>query len=127
MGRLVVRSDMAFYTFGEGIVQSGVFNFTDWLRWQVGVIENLVDFGVDVGAGIHLAGNDEITSCRRCRRCRSRYRRRPPINSSAALQQVDTLMGPTPQSVGDIILTPVGAITDALVNANEEFFDVAPV
>ena len=34
-------------------------------------------------------------------------------------------MGPTPQSpLGDVILTPVGAITDALVNANEEFFDV---
>ena len=49
---------------------------------------------------------------------------RPPINQFAALQQVDTLMGPTPQSRGDIILTPVGAITDALVNANEEFFDV---
>ena len=113
-----------FYNFFESKVQSGVFNFTDWLRGQGGVVSNLVDFGVDVFWSFVYLGIDEWN-----------YflpplpplpiPPRPPLNQSAALEQVDTLMGPTPQSaVGDIILTPVGAITRALVDANEEFFEV---
>ena len=50
---------MVFYTFGEGNVQSGVFNFTDWLRGQGGVIENVVDFGIDVGLAFIWLGIDE--------------------------------------------------------------------
>jgi hypothetical protein len=34
------------YFFGESLVASGVFNFTDWLRGDGGIGENLVDFGV---------------------------------------------------------------------------------
>ncbi|WP_102144882.1 hypothetical protein [Mycobacterium hubeiense] len=50
---------MVFYTFGEGIVASAVFNFTDWLRGQGGIIENVVDFGLDVGAAFIWLGIDE--------------------------------------------------------------------
>ena len=50
---------MVFYTFGESIVASGVFNFTDWLRGEGGVIENVVDFGIDVGLAFVWLGLDE--------------------------------------------------------------------
>src|SRR3954470_20275448 len=30
---------MVFYNFGESIVASGVFNFTDWLRGDGGIVE----------------------------------------------------------------------------------------
>jgi hypothetical protein len=51
---------MVFYNFGESIVASGVFNFTDWLRGDGGAIENLVDFGVDVGLAFAWLGLDEL-------------------------------------------------------------------
>ena len=57
--RLVGRPDHGLLHFGEGIVASGVFNFTDWLRGQGGVIENLVDSGLDVGAAFIWLGIDE--------------------------------------------------------------------
>jgi hypothetical protein len=49
------------YFFGESIVASAVFNFTDFLRGDGNFIENLVDFGIDVGLafvwlGIDVAG-----------------------------------------------------------------------
>ena len=50
---------MVFYDFGQRIVASGVFNFTDWLRGQGGVIENLIDFGIDVGLAFVWLGIDE--------------------------------------------------------------------
>lgn len=50
---------MVFYNFFEAMVQSGVFNFTDWLRGQGGVVENLVDFGVDVVWSFVYLGIDE--------------------------------------------------------------------
>lgn len=50
---------MVFYRFGEGIVASGVFNFTDWLRGDEGAIPNLVDFGLDVGRAFVWLGIDE--------------------------------------------------------------------
>jgi len=48
------------YEFGESIVASAVFNFTDFLRGDGGVIENLVDFGVDVGLAFVWLGLDEV-------------------------------------------------------------------
>ena len=45
------------YFFGESLVASGVFNFTDWLRGEGGVVENLVDFGVDVGLAFVWLGS----------------------------------------------------------------------
>lgn len=114
---------MVFYTFGESIVASGVFNFTDWLRGEGGVIENVVDFGIDVGLAFVWLGLDELAQfvplppfC-----C---YPPRPPLQGPfLALEQVDTVMGPTPPPLASILM-PVGAITDALVDANEEFFEV---
>jgi hypothetical protein len=50
---------MVFYTFGEGMVASGAFNITDWMRGDGGVIENVVDFGIDVGLAFLYLGIDE--------------------------------------------------------------------
>ena len=52
------------YFFGEGLVASGVFNFTDWLRGNGGIVENLVDFGVDVGLAFVWLGLDALNSLR---------------------------------------------------------------
>jgi hypothetical protein len=51
---------MVFYNFGESIVASGVFNFTDWLRGNGGIAENVVDFGIDVGLAFVWLGLDEV-------------------------------------------------------------------
>jgi hypothetical protein len=51
---------MVFYNFFESMVASGVFNFTDWLRGDGGVLENLVDFGIDVGLAFVWLGLDEL-------------------------------------------------------------------
>ena len=115
---------MDVYFFGESLVASVVFNFTDWLRGNGGFVENLVDFGIDVGPGIHLAGNRRVELLHAAVAAVPLLPPRPPMQLSHPWPST-TLMGPTPQSVvGDIILTPVGDITDALVNANETFFDV---
>ena len=50
------------YFFVEGLVASGVFNFTDWLRGNGGVVENLVDFGIDVGLAFVWLGLDALNS-----------------------------------------------------------------
>ncbi|MCT7656996.1 hypothetical protein [Mycobacterium deserti] len=51
---------MVLYDFGESIVASGVFNFTDVLRGDGGIIANLVDFGIDVGLAFVWLGLDEL-------------------------------------------------------------------
>ena len=83
---------MVFYNFGESIVASGVFNFTDWLRGDGGVVENLVDFGVDVGLAFVWLGLDEVAQfvplppfC-----C---YPPRPPVQGPFLASE--TLAGPT--------------------------------
>jgi hypothetical protein len=50
------------YFFVEGLVASGVFNFTDWLRGAGGIVENLVDFGIDVGLAFVWLGLDALNS-----------------------------------------------------------------
>jgi hypothetical protein len=50
---------MVFYNFGQSLVASGVFNFTDWLRGNGGVVDNLVDFGVDTFWSFVYLGIDE--------------------------------------------------------------------
>ena len=50
------------YFFVEGLVASGVFNFTDWLRGNGGIVENLVDFGVDVGLAFIWLGLDALNT-----------------------------------------------------------------
>jgi hypothetical protein len=51
---------MVFYNFFEGMINSGVFNFTDWLRGDGGIAANLVDFGIDVGLAFIWLGLDEV-------------------------------------------------------------------
>ena len=58
--RLVRRRSWIVYFFGESIVASAVFNFTDWLRGDGGFVENLVDFGVDVGLAFVWLGLDAL-------------------------------------------------------------------
>ena len=61
LGRLVAPSDHGiFYYFGESIVASVIFNIADWLRGNGGFVENVLDFGVDVGIGIRLAGTRRV-------------------------------------------------------------------
>ena len=55
------------YFFVEGLVASGVFNFTDWLRGNGGFAENLVDFGYDVGLAFIWLGLDALNTSIRCR------------------------------------------------------------
>ena len=50
------------YFFGESLVASAVFNITDWLRGDGGFVENLVDFGVDVGLAFVWLGLDALNS-----------------------------------------------------------------
>jgi hypothetical protein len=83
---------MVFYNFFESMVASGVFNFTDWLRGDGGAIENLVDFGVDVGLAFAWLGLDELAQfvplppfC-----C---YPPRPPVQGPFSTSQ--TLASPT--------------------------------
>lgn len=80
------------YFFGESLVASGVFNFTDWLRGDGGIVENLVDFGVDVGLAFVWLGLDALNTfiplppfC-----C---YPPRPPVQGP--FLAANTLLGPT--------------------------------
>ena len=80
---------MVFYTFFEGKVASGVFNITDFLRGDGGVIENVVDFGIDVGLAFIWLGLDEwqlipspLPPCCRCRRGRRTKGVRAPTCST---------------------------------------------
>ncbi len=89
---------MVLYNFGESMVASGVFNFTDWLRGNGGIAENLVDFGVDVGLAFVWLGLDEVAQfvplppfC-----C---YPPRPPVQGPF-LAAADTLAAPT--ETGDL-------------------------
>jgi hypothetical protein len=50
---------MVFYTFFEGMVASGTFNVTDWLRGDDGAVANFVDWGIDVGLAWVWLGIDE--------------------------------------------------------------------
>ena len=61
VGRLArpARSWM-FYSFGEGIVASGVFNFTDWLRGDEGAIAEPRRLRPRRRPGIRLVGNRRV-------------------------------------------------------------------
>ena len=110
---------MVFYNFFESKIQSAVFNFTDWLRGQGGVIENVVDFGVDVFWSFVYLGIDEWN-----------YflpplpplpiPPRPPLNQFAAL---NTLVGPATTPPVEVTNAASDFVTNALVGANESFFD----
>ena len=110
---------MVLYNFGESIVASGVFNFTDWLRGNGGIIENVVDFGVDVGLAFVWLGLDEVAQfvplppfC-----C---YPPRPPVQgpflaaeTSAAPQGSADLMSAESVDTTDAANQPEGTKKDA--------------
>jgi hypothetical protein len=50
------------YFFGESLVASAVFNFTDFLRGDGGIAENVVDFGIDVGLAFVWLGLDALNT-----------------------------------------------------------------
>jgi hypothetical protein len=74
---------MVFYHFFESMVASGVFNFTDWLRGQGGVVENLVDSAsTSVWHPYGWASTSWLNGCR-CRRSVATHRgRRCKVRSS---------------------------------------------
>jgi hypothetical protein len=82
------------YFFGESIVASAVFNFTDFLRGDGGIIENLVDFGVDVGLAFVWLGLDTLNTFVPLPPCNC-YPPRPPVQGPfLALDTVTSLMNP---------------------------------
>jgi hypothetical protein len=89
---------MVFYNFGESIVASGVFNFTDWLRGNGGIAENLVDFGVDVGLAFVWLGLDELAQFVPLPPIP--LPPRPPLQGPGAFLAANTLLGPTAPEVG---------------------------
>ena len=104
------------YFFGESLVASGVFNFTDWLRGDGGAVENLVDFGVDVGLAFVWLGldllNDFVPLPPFC--C---YPPRPPVQGPF-LAAVEALMRPA-ETPGVGVETPASglrALIDRVLN-----------
>jgi hypothetical protein len=92
------------YFFGESLVASGVFNFTDWLRGDGGIVTNLVDFGIDVGLAFVWLGLDIANTFIPLPPCNC-YPPRPPVQGPF-LAAADTLMAPAEtrvaeESVGD--------------------------
>ncbi|ORB67665.1 hypothetical protein BST47_04075 [Mycolicibacterium tusciae] len=90
------------YFFGESIVASAVFNFTDFLRGDGNLVENLVDFGIDVGLAFVWLGLDALNTfiplppfC-----C---YPPRPPVQGPfLALDTLTTLMRPAQEKTMEL-------------------------
>jgi hypothetical protein len=81
------------YFFGESIVASAVFNFTDFLRGDGGIVENLVDFGVDVGLAFVWLGLDALATFVPLPPCNC-YPPRPPVQGPfLALDTLTSLTG----------------------------------
>ncbi|MDG4666330.1 hypothetical protein [Mycobacterium sp. 236(2023)] len=51
---------MVVYNFVESLINSGVFNTTDWLRGQGTALKNVADWVVDLGLALVWLGIDEI-------------------------------------------------------------------
>jgi len=98
---------LVFYTFGEAIVHSGVFNFTDWLRGQGGAIENLVDFGIDVGLAFVWLGIDELRYFIPLPPLPIPLPPRPPLNQLAAAAAADVGVANAASDLVDALYIPV--------------------
>jgi hypothetical protein len=95
------------YFFGESIVASAVFNFTDFLRGDGGIIENLADFGVDVGLAFVWLGLDTLSTFVPLPPCDC-YPPRPPVQGPfLALDTLTTLMKPAAKAAVQGIETEV--------------------
>lgn len=89
------------YFFGESIVASAVFNFTDFLRGDGGLGENLVDFGVDVGLAFVWLGLDVVNTFIPLPPCNC-YPPRPPLQGPfSALDALTTLTKPAQEMTAD--------------------------
>lgn len=51
---------MVVYNFVESLINSGVFNTTDWLRGEGSALKNVADWVVDLGLAVVWLGIDEI-------------------------------------------------------------------
>jgi len=49
-----------FYNFFEGMIHSGVYNTTDWMRGQGSAVKNIADWFVDAGLALVWLGIDEV-------------------------------------------------------------------
>lgn len=104
---------MDAYNFGQSLVASGVYNFTDWLRGDGGIIQNLADFGTDAVLAVAWLGIDIVGT----------FIPLPPIPlpPRPPLQGpylASTLAAPTMalESAG-----PLSSLTDALSKARNDF------
>ncbi|MEN3219693.1 hypothetical protein PUR22_02455 [Mycolicibacterium porcinum] len=106
---------MDAYNFGQSLIASGVFNFTDWLRGDGGIIQNLADFGVDAVLAVAWLGIDVVNT----------FIPLPPI----PLPPRPPLQGPflastlaTPTAALDgAAQNPLTAVTDAITKARDDF------
>lgn len=88
---------MDAYYFGEEIVASAVFNFTDFLRGDGGIVENLVDFGVDVGLAFVWLGIDALGTFVPLPPCNC-YPPRPPLQGPFLALDSFTALGAPEQN-----------------------------
>lgn len=51
---------MVVYNFAESLINSGVFNSTDWLRGDGSALKNVADWVVDLGLAVVWLGIDEV-------------------------------------------------------------------
>lgn len=51
---------MVVYNFVESLINSGVFNTTDWFRGEGSVLKNVADWVVDLGLALVWLGIDEV-------------------------------------------------------------------
>lgn len=106
---------MDAYNFGQSLVASGVFNFTDWLRGDGGIIQNLADFGVDAVLAVAWLGIDVVST----------FIPLPPIPlpPRPPLQGpflASTLAAPTAALEG-AVQNPLTHLTDAITKARDDF------
>lgn len=104
------------YNFGQSIAASAVFNFTDFLRGDGGIVTNLADFGVDVALSFAWLAIDVVNT----------FVPLPPIPlpPRPPLQGpllASTLAGPTTAAVSltGAIQDSIDKLTDALTGAGE--------
>ena len=51
---------MVVYNFVESLINSGVFNTTDWFRGEGSILKNVADWVVDLGLAVVWLGIDEV-------------------------------------------------------------------
>jgi hypothetical protein len=106
------------YNFGESLVASGVFNITDFLRGDGGIINNLVDFGVDVAYAFVWLGID-VASTFIPLPPLPWYPPRPPVEgpflAAAGLAAPTAIAGSVN---GDVVPPAVQLITNAMADVD---------